>query len=376
MAIRVLLIDDRTDFCREFLNRYSEEDWIIETSYNGKDGLDKIKKSVTATPFHVIFLDIAMPGFDGFDVLAGLESAGLLDSFYIVVITGEVIIDKAVEVLSLGADYFLDKRDIMNKPALVEALAAKGHTWQSLRRGKALAQKEQEELALCIAHEMGNYSSIVSGATRNLRSHVEDDDAGLEEINCITDALSRIELLSQGLLGLRAALAIKESDKRNVDVKNVIERTIDYYKRATSELELIIDIEKDFTEEIPKVWGSDRALEGVFMNLISNAVKAMPKGGVLKISAEYYPPKHVIITIADTGVGIRPEKLNTIWEVGKPDWSPELGIEGTGFGLPVCQKTVEAHKGTINIESKFNEGTTVTVRLPIASSEDKRSAER
>lgn len=370
MNIRVLLVDDYEDFRKQFCESFANEGWTIETASTGEQSLRKMKQSMQTNAYHVVFLDIAMPYIDGYDVLASLEKEGILEHFYIIAITGEVIREKAVEVISLGADYFLDKSDLLNKPALVQELVKKGYKWQCLRRQKIQAQKEQEQLAFWTAHEMGNYYSSINSATDKLCEYVKNDEAGSKEIDYIRDALSRIKVLRGGLRGLIDSLTIKESDKTAVDVRKVIENAIAFSRRGNKKLESDIEIIRDVKPQIPEVWASGTALESIFVNLISNAVKAMPDGGTLTIRIFCSTPNHVVIAVSDTGMGIRPKKLENIWKVGYPDWPPDLHIQGTGLGLPMCKKTAEAHQGIIDIDSELKKGTTVTVKLPVVPQRD------
>jgi signal transduction histidine kinase len=97
----------------------------------------------------------------------------------------------------------------------------------------------------------------------------------------------------------------------------------------------------------------------VLENLIGNAVEAMPKGGVLKITADRRE-KEVIIEVTDTGVGTPEEEMQDLF---KPFHTTKL--KGLGLGLTFCKRAVDAHGGTITVESQVGEGSTFTVRIPL-----------
>lgn len=101
---------------------------------------------------------------------------------------------------------------------------------------------------------------------------------------------------------------------------------------------------------------SKRAL----LNIVGNAIEATPEGGRVTVSAVRRPPDRFDVIVADTGTGIPPDKIDTIFE---PFFSTK-GSKGTGLGLPVTKKIIEEHGGTIEIQSKVGEGTTFTVTLP------------
>jgi len=103
------------------------------------------------------------------------------------------------------------------------------------------------------------------------------------------------------------------------------------------------------------------------MNLVLNAHEAMkPAGGSLTIKAETQDDE-VVVTIADTGCGIKPENLNNIF---KPFFSTKTsdspaGRTGSGLGLAFCIEIIEAHNGSITVQSQSDKGTEFTIKLPI-----------
>ncbi len=116
-------------------------------------------------------------------------------------------------------------------------------------------------------------------------------------------------------------------------------------------------------EDRVEVDGDSTRLTRVFQNLVSNAVDAMPDGGSLTVSSAV-GPKEVIVSISDTGAGIREENLGLLFT---PFFTTKS--EGLGLGLAICKRLVEAHGGRIDVKSKVGEGTTISVALPLASAE-------
>ena len=103
-------------------------------------------------------------------------------------------------------------------------------------------------------------------------------------------------------------------------------------------------------------------LEQVFLNLITNSVDAMPGGGELVVTAGL-SGGHVEITVADSGAGIDPAHVSRVFD---PLFTTKERGKGTGLGLSIARDVVAAHGGTIAVASRREEGTTVTVRLPVA----------
>ena len=113
------------------------------------------------------------------------------------------------------------------------------------------------------------------------------------------------------------------------------------------------------------VEGDIGRLTQVFQNLISNAIKYTPPKGTIRISGEATPDS-VLISIKDSGIGISPEDQARIFErFFRVRNTQTAKIEGTGLGLAIVKSLVNAHGGTIRVESERDEGSTFKVSLPI-----------
>jgi signal transduction histidine kinase len=121
-----------------------------------------------------------------------------------------------------------------------------------------------------------------------------------------------------------------------------------------------IQIEADIELGLPPVTCDERQIKQVFINILKNALESMEEGGLMRIEAAADPiKKNVIIRFIDQGCGIAPERLP---KLGEPFYSTKE--KGTGLGLMVCYRIIEAHGGMMEIQSKLEEGTTVEITLP------------
>jgi signal transduction histidine kinase len=108
--------------------------------------------------------------------------------------------------------------------------------------------------------------------------------------------------------------------------------------------------------------------ERIFINLISNAIKFTPENGTISVDARLHN-KAVTIEVSDTGIGISEEDIARLFdEFYRVDNQINQNVKGTGLGLPLAKKIVEAHKGKMWITSKLNEGTTFHFTLPVEPS--------
>jgi signal transduction histidine kinase len=154
----------------------------------------------------------------------------------------------------------------------------------------------------------------------------------------------------------------REPKQAPVAVAEVVERAIDLLraklKRAAVEVQTV------FEPGTPSVLGDQDQLLQVFLNLLGNAIDAMPEGGPLTISTEVrdgHGTRHVVTRVADRGGGIPADKLGRIFE---PFYTTKPEGQGTGLGLPISLGLVKRHGGTLQVESEPGKGTAMIVTLP------------
>ena len=106
---------------------------------------------------------------------------------------------------------------------------------------------------------------------------------------------------------------------------------------------------------------NQNAMRQIFLNLITNAVQAMPNGGELRVSSELLPDNRIRLEFSDTGVGIPAEHLTDIFN---PFFSTKDPGQGTGLGLSVVHSVVKRYQGDIRVQSQVNRGTSFTIEFP------------
>jgi len=148
---------------------------------------------------------------------------------------------------------------------------------------------------------------------------------------------------------------------RNIEPK--LEET-NLYKLVNDVLSTInvpknINVSVLIPEDLPKLMIDSALMRRVFTNLITNALQGMSDGGKLTIKATK-TEEATLISVEDTGIGIPKENMDKLFH---PLFTTKA--KGTGFGLPICKRMVEAHGGTITVESEVNKGSTFTVEIPL-----------
>jgi signal transduction histidine kinase len=122
-----------------------------------------------------------------------------------------------------------------------------------------------------------------------------------------------------------------------------------------------VDFHLQTSSQVPTFAFDPGQIRQVLINLFKNALEATPQGGELNVTAEVQSDT-LVLTIADTGIGISPEQLHHLFT---PFYTTKQG--GTGLGLTICRGLITQHQGEFSIESQVDRGTTCTIRLPLAS---------
>jgi signal transduction histidine kinase len=121
----------------------------------------------------------------------------------------------------------------------------------------------------------------------------------------------------------------------------------------------------DFPGDFPLVDADPLRVAQVLRNLLDNAVKYSPHGGLIVVRGEVLE-KEIVVSVADQGVGLSPEHVNRLFEIGFRVKSGLIRhVAGSGLGLPICLTIVESHGGRIWAESKLGQGTTLYFSLPV-----------
>jgi two-component system phosphate regulon sensor histidine kinase PhoR len=222
----------------------------------------------------------------------------------------------------------------------------------------------------------GDFIAMVS---HELRSPIS---AIVQNINLILDGLvgettekqrhllSRAKERSKGLLDLIADLleiskieaGMMMQCKEPLRVEEVVRRVVDLMEAEA--LAKGVSLTTQLDASLPLVLGDKENLEGVFTNLVSNAIKYTPEGGTVHIET-CADGDYVKTVVKDTGIGIAEGEVPRIFDkFSRVKTEKTRGIVGTGLGLSIVKNIIEAHLGSISVESEEGKGTTFTVLLP------------
>ena len=225
---------------------------------------------------------------------------------------------------------------------------------EQLRKTERIA--ELGTVASGMAHEIGTPMNVILGRAEYLMDRVTEEPIkkGLQTI------ITQVERITRVMNQLLSFARRKTPERGALDLKQVVEDSLEMFHerltRSQIQLELLL------ADPCPMALADADQMSQVMINLVMNAVHAMPNGGTLHVALAP-EPQMVRLTVADTGHGIPREVIKKIFD---PFFTTKEFGKGTGLGLTVVKGIIEEHQGSIAVESQEGTGTTFTILLPMA----------
>lgn len=217
------------------------------------------------------------------------------------------------------------------------------------------------ELAASVAHEINNPLTVILGHGGLLLRTAASDSREQRQLGAIVTEANRAAKIVRDLLDFARR---REPKREPASVHELLERALELLRAKLRDGR--VEVERIFETALPAILADRDQLTQVFLNLITNAVDAMPGGGTLVLETRRGQAEDgrtlITVSVDDTGAGIAPEHLPRIFE---PFYTTKPEGRGTGLGLSVSLGIVRMHGGTIDVESKHERGTTMRVMLPI-----------
>jgi signal transduction histidine kinase/putative methionine-R-sulfoxide reductase with GAF domain len=228
---------------------------------------------------------------------------------------------------------------------------------RELRKSQEKLLKAQKlavigELAGMVGHDLRNPLTSIAGAQYYLKKKLASriDGKVMEMLELIEKNIAYSNKIINDLLEYSREIEVEHQE---TTPKTVLKEALDLIK-IPKKVQL-----KMYVRNTPKIWVDIGKMKRVCVNIIKNALEAMPQGGILEITSKKRKDK-IEFRFADSGVGMSEEVLE---KLGTPLFTTKA--KGMGFGLPICKRIVEAHGGSIFVESKIGKGTIFTVVVPI-----------
>jgi two-component system, sensor histidine kinase and response regulator len=345
--------------CEQILQKSG---YNVETFGNGHEGIERLKQ--VRPPLLVV--DIKMPELNGFEVIKIVRKID--PDLVIVVITGYATIETAVDAMKIGAYDFLPKPFT---PSELRMIIERGvERWRLTKEAKLL-KKEKEEVerkfVTLVSHQLKSPLVAVKQYLDVLLFTSRDKLPGET-----AEWISRSQVRIAEMLGLIQDWLMMSKIDRGVlcdpttssDLTKIVEGVVQEYKQLPSAAN--ISINADLAPETAQVRGDSVSLQMLISNLVSNAVKYNKPGGSVKVRT-HKDGSWIKLEVSDTGLGLSPDVRSHLFEEFYRAKTPETqNIPGTGLGLVICKRIVDELGGSIDVDSKKDEYTVFTVRLPAA----------
>ncbi len=357
---KILVIDDEEVVLDSCVQGLEGGHYQVATAHDGTAGL----KLVEELRSDLVFVDLKMPGISGFEVLERLRAFD--PTVVAIVITGYATVSSAVEAMKRGAFDFLPKpftpdelrvitqRGLEKRRLVLEAIA--------LRRQKEMLR---ENFAAIVSHEL---KTPLSAIQQNLFALTAELSGQLSEAQ--KNRLERLKgrlndllkLIHTWLRAFSVDIAKIKETFAPMSVASSVAKAIDSVQPHATRKDL--EIVASVPDALPLVLGDEGSLTEALVNILGNAVKYSNVGTKVVVTAEA-AEERVLISIADTGVGIAPEDLPFVFDDFYRGKSAPAVEKGCGLGLALSRRIIEAHAGSISVESQLGKGTTFVLSLPV-----------
>lgn len=354
-----MIIDDEEvvlDSCTQILEGSSH---LIQTAPDGATGL----KLVDEFKPELVFIDLKMPGLPGIEVLEKINGSD--PTIVTVVITGFATVGSAVEAMKKGAYDFLPKpftpeefrlitrRSLERRKLILETIA--------LRREKEMLR---EHFAHIVSHELKAPLGAVQQNLFALEFELTDtlNESQREKVKRLKARIDdMLNLINSWLRVISVDINKLKENFTQIPVMIPISRALESVEPLAARKN--IEIATSISKTLSPINSDGLSLSEAFVNILGNAIKYSHDGSRINLRIEE-GRDGILISIRDNGIGIPPEDLPHIFEGFYRGRDAQTAAAGHGIGLAVSRQIVEAHNGSITVESELGKGSTFVIRLP------------
>ena len=373
-ATKVLVVDDNPEILN-FTKGLLSKDHAVFVASNGQDGLALAQQELP----DVIVTDTRMPKLDGAGLIRALREDPRLAQIPTIILTARNQVTDREAARESGADMVMDKpfnpRELRTA---IQELFAKQHRQASTFMNEQA--RSFEIISAGLAHEMHNPLAYIKNANfvigesaqKVLEASVNMDLSAEDKEKKIQKAKDKIDKMipvaDRGIKKVEQLVALMRRYAREGYSSDAVDMNID--ESISDVLAMIapkdnkeVSIEHDLTAPEAIIKGVPEELQQAITNLTQNAVDAVGKGGHVWVRTRP-ESRNVRIEIADDGPGIPREAMARIFT---PFFTTKEVGKGMGLGLTITRQVIKQHGGTLEVDSTLGQGTTFTIRLPLAS---------
>ncbi len=371
LARRVLIVDDDVDFAESLCDILEPQGYVLATARTPAEARERLK----TFDAKVALVDIQLRGMSGTRLIAQLkeERPGLT----FIMMTAYADVSSAIEALRSGAhDYILKQIDPRGPMLALERCFEKLQlqydykaAYEELLVAKTAAEaasKAKSEFLATMSHELRTPLNAIIGFSEFLM----DETIRPNDPVKITGYLKAIHESGHHLLAV--INDILDHSKAEAGRLEVTEEEVNIEEAVAAALRVVaprarsggLEIMTALAPGLPLLRGDSRLLRQILLNLLSNSIKFTPAGGKVEVAAAS-EDGGISLRVRDTGIGMKADDIPKAFEPFRQiDNRFIRKYQGTGLGLSLVKAMVEAHAGTVAVESAPGAGTTVTIRFP------------
>lgn len=372
-AAEVLVVDDMSTLRFMLSQHVKQLGHRVTAAANGREALEVLRRQ----PIDLVLLDVLMPEMDGHAVLEAIKSDPELRDIPVVVVSGVDELESVVRCIEQGAEDYLHKpvNPTLLRARISASLEKKRLRDQEVRLHRQLQEnfnrlqeleKLRDSLTHMVVHDLRTpLTSLLSGlySLDSLGELNEDQQefwrvavSGGETLLGMINDLLDVSRMEDGSLKLAYS---------NPNPEILIERAVRQVDLLIREKNL--ELRTEIPERLPILTADEDKLRRVLVNLLGNAIKFTPPGGRITVSVRAGDCGAVVrFSVQDTGEGIPREAFGRIFEkFGQVETRRAGQPNSTGLGLTFCKMAVEAHGGTIWLESELGRGSTFSFTVPV-----------
>ena len=364
----ILVVDDTEDNLDFLEFALKRKPFKMIRAISGKECIALAKRNKP----DIILLDIQMPEMDGFQTLEILKADPSTSQIPVIFLTAQRKDPQSIERgLALGANEFL------TKPIDTEELLVRVRMLLRVKKLEMELERTKADFTAMLVHDLRSPLSGINSVLEYFKETLDQNNTLSQEQGMLFDSVNDSAERMLGLINDILDLSKLESgnislDVQDVDLHLVVDMITRDFRMQYKKKDATIDV--DLPTNLPAVKIDINRIGQVLMNLLSNALKFIPKGGNVKVSVALQEDHNPVtkdmdqflkVSVRDSGMGIPSEELPFIFDRYKQaSTAKKTKVKGTGLGLAVCKLIVEAHGGSIYAESELGKNTTFHFTLP------------
>lgn len=360
MHISILLVDDEEKIITRLSRILSKEGYDVDMVSSGNQAIERLRGNT----YDIILTDLNMPDRSGFEIMEFIQGNGI--ETLPLVLTGYASVEGAIQAIKSGAYDFIEKpidaptlKLVMKRAS--ERIFLQRQNISNMEELRKLNDLKNEFLSV-VSHDLRSPLSTIGGYVNFLMKKGGLDETQKKYLNIIAEISENMYTLVNELLDIsKIETGVIQLNKEDTDIVELLNTSINNF--------LLLAVDKDnrieFLNEMSNpVINIDRMkVMQVANNLINNAIK-FTEDGIIRIRVSE-AGNYVLVSVEDTGVGVPPEAVETLFD--KYSYLQNVGTRGEGghgLGLVICKRFVEIHGGTIDVKSSPGKGSTFIFSLP------------